>query len=62
MSAEKIRNIVLGLEEKLGLEFTPDEVDRILKHTIRKAALNHKGEDYIPILFENELQDAAIRR
>lgn len=61
MSADEIQSIVLGVEEKLGWEFSQEEVDKILKYTIRKATLNHKGEDYIPILFENELRDSVMR-
>lgn len=58
---EKIREIVFRVEEKFGWEFSPEEIDNVLKHTIRKAALNHKEESYIPILFENELQDSVMR-
>lgn len=61
MSADEIQSIVSGVEEKLGWVFDPEDIENVLEHTIRKAALNHKGEDYIPILFENELRDSVMR-
>lgn len=61
MSTDEIQSIVSGVEEKLGWVFDPEDIENVLEHTIRKAALNHKGEDYIPILFENELRDSGMR-
>lgn len=61
MSQDEIQSIASGVEEKLGWVFTPEEVEDVLKYTVRKATLNHKGEDYIPILFENELRDSVMR-
>lgn len=61
MSIQEIQDIVSGVEEKLGWVFFPDEIEDVLQYTIRKAALNRKGDDYIPILFENELRDSVMR-
>lgn len=58
---EEIQEIVFRVEEKLGWEFSLEEIDGVLKHTIRKVVLNHKEESYVPILFENELRDSAMR-
>lgn len=61
MSQEEIQAIVREVEDKIGWEFEPEEVEDILRYTIRKAELNGKGADYIPILFENELRDSIMR-
>lgn len=61
MSELEIQSIVSGVEKKLGWAFDPNEVDSILAYTKRKADLNGKGPDYVPILFENELRDFVMR-
>lgn len=61
MSEAEIRSIVSGVEERFGWEFDQKEVDSILAFTKRKADLNGKGADYVPILFENELRDFVMR-
>lgn len=61
MSEAEIRSIVSGVEERFGWEFDQKEVDSILAFTKRKADLNGKGPDYVPILFENELRDFVMR-
>lgn len=61
MSEEEAQKIVSGVENKLGWKFDSKEVDSILAFTQRKADLNGKGSDYVPILFENELRDFVMR-
>lgn len=48
--------IVEDVEEKSGFLFMEEEVSSIYEHTARKLALNGKGEDYFPVLFDNELE------
>lgn len=62
MNEAEIRSIVSGVENKLGWEFDPNDVDSILSYTKRKAELNGKGPGYVPILFENELRDFVMRK
>ena len=59
--ADELVDIVESVEKKTGWKFCPKEVHDILRHTIRKCELNGKGEDYIPVLFENELRDYLMR-
>jgi hypothetical protein len=61
MNQGETERIVLEVENKTGWVFMPEEVQEILAYTIRKAVLNNKSEEYIPILFENELRDAVMR-
>lgn len=61
MSRQEIQEIVSGVEEKLGWIFVPEEVECVLQYTIHKSAMLQKSNDYIPILFENELRDLVIR-
>lgn len=52
--------IVEDTQESIGYQFSMEEIIEILSHTIRKCELNGKGEEYIPILFENELRDYVM--
>lgn len=54
--------IVEAVEKKSGFLFLEEEISSIYEHTARKLALNGKGEDYFPVLFENELEDYLMRR
>lgn len=60
--AEVVVDIVEKVERSNFIKFDPLEVGEILHHTIRKAIDNGKGEDYIPVLFENELRDFLMRK
>lgn len=56
-----VAEIVSRVEIQMNYTFDPEEVMRILSYSKRKAALAGKGEDYVPILYENELHDFIIR-
>lgn len=58
---EELVDILYDVERRTGFHFDLQEVYDILRFTIRKCELNGKGEDYIPILFENELTDYLMR-
>ena len=55
MSDEELLQIVLDVEERLNWSFEPTEIFSTYQYTLRKAYMNGKGKDYIPILFEHEL-------
>ena len=57
-----LTDIVFDVRRETGYRFDVMEVFDILKHSIRKAELNGKGEDYLPILFRNELEDHVMRQ
>lgn len=57
----ELARIVVGVTEKTGYEFCSYEIADILAFTHRKCELNKKGEDYVPVLFENELRDYLMR-
>lgn len=46
---------VLGVNADIGLAYD------ILKYSIRKCELNGKDEDYLPLMYENELRDYLMR-
>lgn len=58
---EELTDILFDVQKRFRYTFDLMDVYDILKHTIRKCELNGKGEDYIPILFENELRDFLMR-
>lgn len=60
-SVNELEAIVSKVEEETGIPFDAPEVMRIFAYTVRKCELNGKGDDYIPILFENELKDHIAR-
>lgn len=53
--------IVMKVQEQRDVIFEEHEIRNIYKHSARKAARNGNGEDYIPLLFEDELNDAVTR-
>ena len=58
---EELKEIRENVERKLNRRFDDEEVEAIYQVCLRKMALNHKEDDYLPILFESELYDANIR-
>lgn len=46
---------------RTGYIFGFEELTEVMALTIRKCDLNGKGDEYIPILFENELSDYLMR-
>lgn len=47
--------------EKQGFSLMDEEYEHILQRTIRKAKRCGKGQDYIPVLLENEIRDYFFR-
>lgn len=58
----EIVEIAVKTAERIGYDFAPEEVESVLRFTERKLEINGKGDDYLPILFENELEDYVKRR
>lgn len=56
MSQVELIDIVMRVEMDTGYEFSTQETLDTLEYSERKAMLNGKGQDYIPILFEDELR------
>ena len=61
MEKETIQEIVNDVEQRLQFTFFPEEIEALYQYTLRKAQMNGKDADYVPILFENELEDAVMR-
>ena len=63
MNIENISNELASTAERVvGITFDPEVIYKVIRYTVRKCELNGKGEDYIPVLFENELRDYLMRR
>lgn len=62
LSADELVNIVYSVQRQAGYRFDLMEVFEVIRHTVRKAELNGKSENYIPILLENELRDFVMRK
>lgn len=58
---EELVDILFDVQHRLRYTFDLTDVFNILRYTIRKCEVNGKGEDYVPILFENELRDFVMR-
>lgn len=54
-------DIAIKTSDRIGYRFSKDEIKSVLEYTERKLELNRKGDDYLPILFESELEDYARR-
>lgn len=61
MSPDEIGRIVAGVEVKTGWTFCLEDVNEVLQYSKQKARSNGRGDDYIPVLFENELRDFVMR-
>lgn len=59
---DKLVDTVYAVQNRTGYRFDVMDVFDILRYTIHKAEVNGKGEDYIPILFETELEDHIMRK
>lgn len=62
VSQGSIDKMVEVAERILGLGFHPGVLYGLANHTFRKWENTGYGEDYLPILFENELHDFLMRR
>lgn len=56
-----INQMVEKAEQIFGLSFLPGDLYGLTNHTFRKWEKTGYGEDYLPILFENELRDYLMR-
>lgn len=59
--AEAMVDILYQVQREVGHTFSFDEVYATVVQTRRKVDLNGKGDDYISVLFENELKDLVMR-
>lgn len=48
-------------ERTLGFAIDDDVAEEVLAYAKRKCELNHKPDDYLPLLYENELTDYFMR-
>ncbi len=60
--AEAMVDILYQVQREVGHTFSFDEVYATVVQTRRKVDLNGKGDDYIPVLLENELRDFLMRK
>lgn len=61
MNQEEMQKIIAKVEKELVWEFTKEEIDKTFEWTMRKAILNKVDDDYIPLMFEDELRYSVIR-
>lgn len=59
--AEAMVDVLYQVQREVRYTFSFDEVYGTAVQTKRKVDLNGKGDDYVPILFENELRDLVMR-
>lgn len=57
----ELAEIVAKVQNDTKYVFCPYEIADILAFTRRKCKINRKGDDYVPLLFENELRDYLMR-
>lgn len=62
INTEELADIAMAAQRRMGPDLSLVDVYNVLRYTIRKAELNGKGDDYVPVLFENELRDFAMRK
>lgn len=60
--SRELYEIVDKVQRGCGYEFSEKELLDIHAYTVRKCEVNGKGDDYVPILFENELTDYLMRK
>lgn len=58
---QKILEARRSAERTLGFAIDDDVADEVLAYAKRKCELNHKPDDYLPLLYENELTDYFMR-
>ena len=59
---QKILEARQSAERTLGFAIDDDVAEEVLAYAKRKCELNHKPDDYLPLLYENELTDYFMRR
>lgn len=58
---QKILEARQSAERTLGFVIDDDVADEVLAFAKRKCELNRKPDDYLPLLYENELRDYFMR-
>ena len=48
-------------ERTLGFDIDDETAEEVLDYAKRKCELNHKPNEYLPLLYENELTDYFMR-
>ena len=48
-------------ERTLGFVIDDETAEEVLAYAKRKCELNHKPDEYLPLLYENELTDYFMR-
>ena len=61
LNFDALDDIVFDVQRREGYRFELDDIAEIIRYTVRKADLNHKDADYVPLLFESELRDHVMR-
>lgn len=61
LNFDALADIVFDVQRRERYRFELDDIAEIIRYTVRKADLNHKDADYVPLLFENELRDHVMR-
>lgn len=58
---DELADALFRTQRDTGHAFTFEEIRSTIVLTTRKAKMNGKGDDYVPVLFENELRDLVMR-
>jgi len=58
---EELVDAIFTAYRKTGKRFDPRTVYDVLRYSLRKLEAIRKEMDYLPLLFENELRDFAMR-
>lgn len=61
LNFEALSDIVFDIQRCEGYQFDWEDIARLIRLTVRKADLNDNDENYVPLLFENELRDYIMR-
>lgn len=61
LNFDALADIVFDVQRRERYRFELDDIAEIIRYTVRKADLNHKDADYVPLLFESELRDHVMR-
>ena len=49
------RETVAEAEKRYDYQYSSEQLEKCMRYTIRKARLNDKPDDYIPLLFKDEI-------
>ena len=48
-------------EKQIGIEIPDVVAKKVFDYSVRKCEVNGKGDGYLPLLYQNELQDYYMR-